>query len=176
MFLGEKLAGADAGFTSEEGRGGGEEEGCTTDLAFDADLAQGFLRHGGRCRTILMRTSSERCVVLENEVASNEESEVEEMDLGQKRRKCGFGSKRLKKDVESPYMAISSSDSSGKVWELDGDDILHSDANNLQHASAMHESINSILQIPTGTEYKNTWNQIRLLYNFLKEWNRIRVM
>ncbi|KAG2372205.1 uncharacterized protein HKW66_Vig0209270 [Vigna angularis] len=124
MFLGEKLAGADAGFTSAEGRGG-EEEGCATDLAFDADLAQGFLRHDGRCRTILMRRSNERRVVLENGVASNEESEVKEMDLGQKRRKCGFGSKRLKKDVESPYMAISSS-SFGKVWELDGDDLSSS--------------------------------------------------
>ncbi|KOM42888.1 hypothetical protein LR48_Vigan05g049200 [Vigna angularis] len=70
-------------------------------------------------------SGSERRVVLENGVASNEESEVKEMDLGQKRRKCGFGSKRLKKDVESPYMAISSS-SFGKVWELDGDDLSSS--------------------------------------------------
>ncbi|BAT89413.1 hypothetical protein VIGAN_06036100 [Vigna angularis var. angularis] len=69
-------------------------------------------------------SGSERRVVLENGVATNEESEVKEMDLGQKRRKCGFGSKRLKKDVESPYVAISSSDSSGKVWELDGDDSI----------------------------------------------------
>ncbi|KOM40715.1 hypothetical protein LR48_Vigan04g091300 [Vigna angularis] len=34
------------------------------------------------CRTILMRRGSERRVVLENGVATNEESEVKEMDLG----------------------------------------------------------------------------------------------
>ncbi|XP_027909793.1 myosin-2-like isoform X1 [Vigna unguiculata] len=71
-----------------------------------------------------MVSGSERRVVLENGVATDEESEVKERDLGQKRKKCGFGSKRLKKDVESPYVALSSSDSSGKVWELDGDDSI----------------------------------------------------
>jgi len=67
-------------------------------------------------------SGSERHVVPENGVSTNEKSEVNERDLEQKRRRCGFASKRLKKDVESPYVALSSSDSSGKVWELEGDD------------------------------------------------------
>ncbi|WVZ14852.1 hypothetical protein V8G54_012418, partial [Vigna mungo] len=58
---------------------------------------QGCLRHGGRCQTILVRRGSEHRVVLENEVVTNVESEVKEMDLAQKRRKCYFGSKRLQK-------------------------------------------------------------------------------
>ncbi|KAK7405181.1 hypothetical protein VNO78_06380 [Psophocarpus tetragonolobus] len=47
---------------------------------------------------------------------------IEERDFGQKRRRGGFGSMRVKKDVESPYVARSFSDSSGMVWELEGDD------------------------------------------------------
>jgi len=62
--------------------------------------------------------------VPENGVSTNEESEVKESDLEQERRRCGFGSKRLKKDVDSPYVTLSSSDSSGKVWELEGGDSL----------------------------------------------------
>ncbi|XP_068476741.1 myosin-2-like isoform X2 [Phaseolus vulgaris] len=69
-------------------------------------------------------SGSERHVVPENGVSTNEESEVKESDLEQERRRCGFGSKRLKKDVDSPYVTLSSSDSSGKVWELEGGDSL----------------------------------------------------
>ncbi|TKY66586.1 Myosin-2 protein [Spatholobus suberectus] len=64
---------------------------------------------------------SER-VAPENGVGANVESEVKQRDLGQKRRRGGFGSKRVKKDVESPYVALSSTASSGVVWELEGDD------------------------------------------------------
>jgi len=39
MFLDEKLTGGDAGFTSAEGRGGGEEEGLATGVARQAGLA-----------------------------------------------------------------------------------------------------------------------------------------
>ncbi|CAJ1978614.1 unnamed protein product [Sphenostylis stenocarpa] len=67
---------------------------------------------------------NERLVVPENGLVTSEESVVKERDLGQKRRRCGFGSKRVKKDVESPYVALSSSDSSGNVWELESDDCI----------------------------------------------------
>ncbi|KAL2327728.1 hypothetical protein Fmac_021155 [Flemingia macrophylla] len=53
----------------------------------------------------------------ENDVSSNEDS-----DLGQKRRRGGFGSMRVKMDVESPYVALSATASSGNVCEMEGDD------------------------------------------------------
>ncbi|WVZ08628.1 hypothetical protein V8G54_021974, partial [Vigna mungo] len=46
---------------------------------------QGFLWHDGSYRTILMTRDSERRIVLENRVVTNEESEVKEMDLGQEK-------------------------------------------------------------------------------------------
>nr|KYP44195.1 Myosin-2 heavy chain [Cajanus cajan] len=54
----------------------------------------------------------------------NVDSSNEERDLGLKRRRGGFGSMRVKKDVDSPYVAHSSTASSGVVWELEGDDSI----------------------------------------------------
>ncbi|KAL5131381.1 Myosin-2 [Glycine soja] len=65
---------------------------------------------------------SQRVIAPENGVGTNGESDLKENDLGQKRRRNCFGRKRMNKDVESPYVALSSSDSSGMVWELDDDD------------------------------------------------------
>ncbi|KAH1221602.1 Myosin-2 [Glycine max] len=65
---------------------------------------------------------SQRVIAPENGVGTNGESDLKENDLGQKRRRNCFERKRMNKDVESPYVALSSSDSSGMVWELDDDD------------------------------------------------------
>ncbi|KAH1127570.1 hypothetical protein AAZX31_06G236400 [Glycine max] len=62
-------------------------------------------------------SGSELAVAPEHGAGTNGEN-----DLGQKRRRNGFGSKRVNKDVESPYVELSSSDSSGMIWELEGDD------------------------------------------------------
>ncbi|KAK7312977.1 hypothetical protein VNO77_37273 [Canavalia gladiata] len=56
-------------------------------------------------------------LVSENRVGSNEEGEVKDIDLGHKRRWSGFGNLRVMRDVESPYMAVSS----GMARESEGD-------------------------------------------------------
>ncbi|RDY10682.1 Myosin-2, partial [Mucuna pruriens] len=65
------------------------------------------------------KVGGSECVAPENGVGTNEES-----DLGQKRRRGGFVSMKVKKDVESPYVSLSSPASSGMVWELEGDDSI----------------------------------------------------